>query len=763
LAERERIAQVLRGCGLIEHGVEESFDRLARLTVAATRAPICVVMFGATPDVHVKGYSGPADEAPAALVPFAMHDVLIEGRREIVVHGEVAGCAVTTRAGLVVGGVWLRTFAPRTWTDDMLELLAASAALAQTELTAREGRRPGETEAQILESISDACVFLDRDWRYTYMNRRAGEIFGRDPSEMVGKHIWTEFPEGVGQPYYHAYHRAMREQEPLQIEEHYVPYDRWFENRIFPSEDGLAIFFQDVTEQKRASLESERVARKNQKEMEVRAQAERMAHLGFWVWDVGKNRIRWSDELYRIYGLEPGSCAPSFETYLSHVHPQDRTRVRDTIERALRDKSPIAFEERIVRPEGEVRWLHSWGNVAVNEEGQVTEIFGTCLDMTELVRATEALRRKEKWLEAALESARIALFEWEIQANQVHWSPGAEKALGLPEGALGASFDAYLSYVHQADREAVIEVLRVSVDTSADLELEHRLELPGDELRWVVARGCVAQDASRRSIRVLGTIVDVTELHVAKEEQSRLLEELRHAQKMEAIGQLSASVAHDINNMLTVVRGAHELLDREASLSGAAKEALSNVDEANRRASALTAQLLKMSRDEKLEVEAIDLNEVIDEAATLYGRVLPEDVKLELELAPELRPVLGDRGQIDRVLLNLVLNARDAMPEGGVMTITTEDDDERAVMKISDTGVGMPPEVKARIFEPFYTTKSDRGTGLGLSTVYGIVRQSNGDIEVDSAPGSGSRFTIRLPYADGLTHASRESRGPIER
>jgi PAS domain S-box-containing protein len=244
-----------------------------------------------------------------------------------------------------------------------------------------------------------------------------------------------------------------------------------------------------VTERKREELERRRVAEKSRKELELRAHADRMAHLGLWVWDIRQNRVTWSDELFRIYGLDSSSFGASFEAYLACLHPQDRQRVRDTIERGLRDRKPLSFDERIVRPDGDVRWLHSWSNVSTGGDGQLTEMFGACIDVTEMVRTTEELRRKEAWLQATLESARVALWEWEIQENCVHWSEGAEKALGFPPGALGQSFDAYLVWVHAEDHERVLEALRVSVDTSVDISSEHRLVFPEEGTRWVVVRG----------------------------------------------------------------------------------------------------------------------------------------------------------------------------------------------------------------------------------------------------------------------------------
>ena len=747
MVEPRSVEQALRDCGLVEAGVEEIFDRLARLTVRAAHVPACVVAFGAAPNVRVKGYAGPPSQDPDAVVPLALHDVLMSGRRTIVAQGGAAGCAVSTDAGLVVGGLWVRSDAAPTWTDDVLDVLETGARLLRAELSRRLRRRPDETTSQILESISDACVFLDSEWRYTYVNRKAGEIFAREPSSLIGKHIWTEFPEGVGQPFYHAYHRALSEQTTGRIEAYYPPWDRWFENRIYPSKDGLAIFFQDVTERRQAEMEKQKVADEHRREREVRKKAEQMAHLGFWVWDIARNHVSWSDELCRIYGIEADQAEASFESYLDRVHPQDRKRVRDMIEQALRDERPMSFEERIVRPDGQVRWLRSWGNVSVDADGQPTEMFGTCVDITDIRIATEELQRKEAWLGAALSATRIALWEWEVKDNRVQWSAGAESALGIGAGALGSSFDAYLGWVHAEDREGVLEALRASVKTTATLHLPHRLVSPDGTTRWVVARGHVVQDASARPTRVLGTIVDVTQLHDAEDEQRRLLERLRHAQKIAAIGELSASIAHDLNNLLAIVSTANQVLDREAALSAAGRQAVTNVGEAYQRGAALTAQLLAVGRKQDRAVEAIDLNVVIERACGLYRGLLPASVDLRLELLPGLAPVMGERGQLEQVLLNLVVNARDAMPEGGTLTISTEAGSDGALLTITDTGVGMTPEVRGRIFEPFYTTKRDQGTGLGLAIVHGIVQKSNGDVEVESEPGRGCRFTVRLPYA----------------
>ena len=228
----------------------------------------------------------------------------------------------------------------------------------------------------LLERMSDAFVCLDREWRYTYVNRKAGEIFGRDPASLIGKHIWTEFPEGVGQPFHLAYERAVAEGTFLQIEAYYPPWDKWFENRIHPDAEGLLIFFNDVTERR---VEQERL----RKDAAAREQAERIAHLGFWQWDLASNSVSWSDELYRIYGLEPRSRPIDFAFFVSCLHPEDRERVQREIGGALERAGTFAHQERIVRPDGTIRELDTVGEATTDGAGKVTGLIGTCLDVTE--------------------------------------------------------------------------------------------------------------------------------------------------------------------------------------------------------------------------------------------------------------------------------------------------------------------------------------------------------------------------------------------
>ena len=240
-------------------------------------------------------------------------------------------------------------------------------------------REDQDLVGRLLERMSDAFVCLDRNWIYTYVNHRAGEIFGRDPAALLGKHIWTEFPEGVGRPFQLAYERALAEGKAVQIEEYYPPYDKWFENRIHPGPEGLLIFFNDVTER---HLEEE----KHRKEAAAREQAERIAHLGFWQWVLATGVVTWSDELYRIYGYEAGSRPIDFEFFLSRLHPDDRVRVQRVIGDAVERGGSFAHHERIIRPDGTVRELDTVGEAILDDQKKVCGLIGTCLDVTETRR-----------------------------------------------------------------------------------------------------------------------------------------------------------------------------------------------------------------------------------------------------------------------------------------------------------------------------------------------------------------------------------------
>lgn len=264
----------------------------------------------------------------------------------------------------------------------------------------------------------------------------------------------------------------------------------------------------------------------------------------------------------------------------------------------------------------------------------------------------------------------------------------------------------------------------------------------------VLENARVVRDPQGAVLYYEGILTDVTETR-------NLEEQLRQAQKMEAIGQLAGAVAHDFNNLLTVINGHCGLLLDRLSTRDPLRSEIEGIRAAAERGAALTRQLLAFSRRQALRPSWLDLNAVLEQMSDILRRLIGEDIRFELHTEPGLPPVLADRSQIEQVILNLAANARDAMPRGGRLTLRTRtvDGGRAVVLEASDTGCGIDPAIQGRIFEPFFTTKP-KGTGLGLSTVYGIVKQSGGEISVESAPDVGTTFRVKLPVAQGRPEAA---------
>jgi diguanylate cyclase (GGDEF)-like protein/PAS domain S-box-containing protein len=251
---------------------------------------------------------------------------------------------------------------------------------------------------EVFERISDAYVALDRDWRYTFVNAKAGLLLLRDPADLVGREIWAEFPKAVDLPFAHAYRRAMATQEPVFIEDYFPILDRWFENRIYPSPEGLTVYLHDISERRGA----EDRLRRQQRMLD---EAQQVAHMGSWEWRIGGERVAWTPELFRIYGLAPQEEGPTFAQFMAHVHPDDRARVQAVIERALAERRPVEFEERIVLADGRVRVLASRGEVLTDGEGRPDRMVGVCQDVTEAKRA-EALEEGQRAILAGIAAQR---------------------------------------------------------------------------------------------------------------------------------------------------------------------------------------------------------------------------------------------------------------------------------------------------------------------------------------------------------------------
>jgi len=356
--------------------------------------------------------------------------------------------------------------------------------------------------------------------------------------------------------------------------------------------------------------------------------------------------------------------------------------------------------------------------------------------------------------------------------------PACKTVTGYTAQELAADPYLWFCMVAPEDRERVGLRLQQALAGEEIPPIEHRILRKDGETRWVRDTIVLHKDASGNLVRYDGVIKDITERKRAEEEREKLQEQLRMAQKMEAIGRLAGGVAHDFNNLLCVILNYTVFAIDGAREGDPLKDDLLEVKKASERAVALTRQLLAFSRKQVLQPVPLNLNEIAEGVEKMLRRVLGEDIDFVQVLAPDLGLTVADPGQMEQVLMNLVVNARDAMPEGGKLMIETSNvelDEEYAAqhvavnpgpyvqLSVTDTGYGMDEETKARIFEPFFTTKERcKGTGLGLSTVYGIVKQSGGDIWVYSEPGRGTTFKIYLPrdLSDTTASATKPSSVP---
>ncbi|MBI3393021.1 MAG: PAS domain S-box protein [Nitrospirae bacterium] len=385
---------------------------------------------------------------------------------------------------------------------------------------------------------------------------------------------------------------------------------------------------------------------------------------------------------------------------------------------------------------------------------------GTALvfrDVTERKRAEAALRESEARLAQAQRIARVGSWEHDFKGGVLHWSDEVCRILGLEPRKTEAAFDDFLDRVHPDDLGEVRKGIERALAGGGSLDVDHRIVLPDGSVRVVHAQAEVTFDEAGRPIRMLGAVQDITE-------QRQLEEQFRQAQKMETIGRLAGGVAHDFNNMLTVVSGYAQVVLKGMRPDDPLRQDVEIIRQVAERTASLARQLLTFSRQHSSAPRIVSLGALLAGLEKMVGRLVGEDVELSFLSAPDIGNVRIDPGQIEQALMNLAINARDAMPNGGKLTIEAADADldeayarrhvgvspgRYVTLAVSDTGVGMDEETRARIFEPFFTTKEvGKGTGLGLSMVYGIVRQSGGHIEVYSEPGVGTTFKIYFPRVE---------------
>ncbi len=604
----------------------------------------------------------------------------------------------------------------------------------------------------LLDTIPDFVWVKDIHGRFLLGNPAFEHLTGLSETALVGRTDDDFFPREVAEVYRAEDAAAIRQGGPIYIAAQQVKpastgAETWLETVKTPLfSDGHLVgvlgVARDITEKRRVQAALERSEQQRQFALDA-------AQLGTWYHVDGTRQIFIDARSRSLLDVDTPADLVDVATVTERFHPDDRARASAI--RHVESARPQAFELRIIRRDGAVRWVlvHVHVGRLPGTDGQ-TEVVrsGTLQDITE--------RKEHEAMAGRFVSASpVVIYALQIQGDhlQLRWvSDNIEAFSGWP---VEDTFepDWWRRNIHPEDRDRVIAAQTLSA-LGEHHRQEFRFRRADAAYMWVADERRLVRDALGQPAEVVGSWTDITD-------RVRLEEQLRQSQKIEALGLLAGGIAHDFNNMLTVVAGNVDLLSPMLPAAGSERHLLDEIRDAGERAAALTRQLLAFSRSQVLAPREVRLNRVVDRTRSMLRRLIGEDVRFECRLAPDSGWVLVDPGQLEQVIVNLAVNARDAMPEGGELVIETDavelDADYArlhpgvqpgpyARLVVADTGHGMSSEVMARIWEPFFTSKPPgQGTGLGLSTVFGIVKQSGGQIDVESAVGQGTRFVIHLP------------------
>lgn len=515
-------------------------------------------------------------------------------------------------------------------------------------------------------------------------------------------------------------------------------------------------------------LRQHKRAERDLQESEQRlAQAVNVAGLGIFEYDHATGALLCSPAFKEILGWDE-HVEPTIESVLAKVWPDDRPILLAAIPILLSDAlqthtprtvGPTAVELRIVRPEG-IGWLmvHAESFFEVDPSSlHKARTVGAVQDITKQKGVELRLRESQQQLRTAMDAANLGVWSRDLKSGVITGDKVTRAIFGWSEDEV-VTYSSLVQLIVPEDRALFIQ--QNSQTTEDVIGIEYRIDMPGTDVRWVSARGSMLRDSLGKPTHLIGVAQDITEKKQAEQELEALEQQLRHSQKMEAVGRLAGGIAHDFNNLLMVIRSYTELMEEDMAANEPQRRNTRAIMKAADRAASLTGQMLAFSRKQVLSPVTLDLNAAINDCVRMLRRVIGEDIELHVNLNSTWT-VRADQDQISQVLMNLSVNARDAMPEGGRLTIETSDvttDDvlirkyhyilpgDYAVFSVTDSGTGITREVQEHMFEPFFTTKSvGKGTGLGLSTVYGIIKQSGGHLIVESEPGHGACFTIYLP------------------
>ena len=630
-----------------------------------------------------------------------------------------------------------------------------------------------ESEARYRSIVEDQAEFIVRwkpDYTIVYSNDAYCRYFDRSRKELIGFNFLKFIPESDRADVINKI-QSLTPEEPSKMDEHRsfrpdgsISWLSWTDHAIFDSQ-GQVTEYQSVGHDITLRKMAETALKKSQERLELALHG---ANLGIWDYNFNTGLVYINERWANLMGYSVNELPSTIRTWRRMVHPDDRRRVLRAWAAHLRGLfSSYQAEYRLCSKSGDWRWVLDRGQVVETDDcGRPLRASGTHLEITERKRYEGELAKRNEFIESVLNQLPIGVFVVDIQTDvAVYLNHEYANIFGWPEATLRNRESFYECVFPDTEYRAEIRE-RISADMQTNSS--ERLSWNGVKITTsdgqlkVVNFSCLFLWTQQLAIYV---VEDVTKEATAREENEKLEEQLRQSQRIEAIGRLAGGIAHDFNNLLVAILGYSDLALRDLNENEPVRRQIAEIKKAGDRAELLTRQLLAFSRKQVLQPIVLNLNELILDMDGMLQRVIGEDIELITIPADGLAPIVADPGQLQQVIVNLAINSRDAMPNGGSLTLETlnvnfsheyvthhqsASPGPHVLLAVSDTGCGMDSHTLQNIFEPFFTTKDKgKGTGLGLSTVYGIVKQSGGNIWVYSEVGQGTTVKIYLPQAEG--------------
>ncbi len=676
-----------------------------------------------------------------------------------------AGAVLESSEGLPMGTLCVLDYQPRQLTETQKETLSMLARQIMTTLELRLSRR---LLHNTIESISDAFFTLDHEFRFTSLNSQVVRLLGRNRADFLHQVIWEVCDLGGDDHFARQCRRAAAAKELVAFETFYERTSLWLDVRVYPSPDGLTVYFQDITARRK-------------KEEQLRLLETCVSHLNDIVLiteaepidEPGPRILFVNDAFVRLTGYTREEAIGRSPRFLQG--PKTQRDALNRIRVAAKAGKPIREEVINYSKSGEEYWLEMDIVPVADDAGHFTYLVAIERDVTERKRAEAALRASEAMMAAAQRIAHIGSWEMDLiheepGAHTLRWSDEMFRIAGFEPGTVDVSNELFFQLAHPDDHAAIRQAMTTAIREHRPYSIVHRLIRPDGQERIVQEEAEIFFDkAGGKPVKIVGTAHDITE-------RKSLEQQFLRAQRMESLGTLAGGIAHDLNNVLAPIMMSIDLLKLKERDS-MQMNILSTIETSVKRGADLVKQVLYFARGVAGEQLAVQVGHQLHEIEKIAQDTFPKNIRLISAIPADLWTILGDVTQLDQVLLNLCVNARDAMPHGGTLTLTASNMmlDEHYVgmnpearpgphvlIQVEDTGTGIPPAVLDRIFEPFFTTKElGKGTGLGLSTTLGIVKNHGGFIRVYSEAGMGSKFCVYLP-AQTIPETVNEVPAPVE-